>query len=95
VVVSLNGVLIVLPQIPLTRLVEGRNRAAMLSAAAPLTAGLLLSAGGGDAARLTCAVLGAVTAAGFVWLLRGRTPERTRAVAPAPINADATTGAAS
>ncbi|MFC1433474.1 MDR family MFS transporter [Streptacidiphilus sp. N1-3] len=166
-VVSLNGVLIVLLQIPLTRLVEGRNRAAMLGAAslltgcgfgltafagaawfyaltvtvwtagemlrvpagmaivaelspvhargryqgvyslawtgasfiAPLMAGLLLTAGGGDAVWLTCTVLGAVTAAGFVRLLRGRTPELVRThvatAAPVPVNADATTVAAS
>jgi MFS family permease len=139
-VVSLNGVLIVLLQIPLTRLVQGRNRAAMLCTAslltgcgfgltafagtawfyaltvtvwsagemlrvpagtalvaelspvhargryqgvyslawsgaafvAPLTAGLLLAVSGGDAVWLACTLLGAVTAVGFVWLLRGR-----------------------
>lgn len=139
-VISLNGVLIVLLQIPLTRLVEGRNRAAMLCAAAlltgcgfgltafagsawfyaltvtvwtagemlrvpagmalvaelspthsrgryqgvyslawsgaaflaPLTAGLLLAVSGGNAVWLSCALLGAVTAVGFVWLLHGR-----------------------
>ncbi|MHA6760917.1 MFS transporter [Streptacidiphilus sp. PAMC 29251] len=166
-VVSLNGVLIVLLQIPLTRLVQGRNRAAMLGAAAlltgcgfgltafagaawgyaltvtvwtagemlrvpagtaivaelspahargryqgvyslawsgasflaPLTAGLLLTAGGGDAVWISCTVLGAITAAGFVRLLRGRTPGQVRtlraAVPTVPLNADATTGAAS
>ena len=165
-VVSLNGVLIVLLQIPLTRLVEGRSRAAMLSAAAlltgcgfgltafagaawfyaltvtvwsagemlrvpagmaivaelspvhargryqgvyslswtgasfmaPLTAGLLLTAGGGDAVWITCTLLGGVTAAGFVWLLRGRTPERAAVplrVGPVAVNADAAAGVAS
>ncbi|MFC1420099.1 MDR family MFS transporter [Streptacidiphilus cavernicola] len=164
-VVSLNGVLIVLLQIPLTRLVQGRNRAAMLCAAslltgcgfgltafagaawfyaltvtvwtagemlrvpagmaivaelspvhargryqgvyslawtgasfvAPLTAGLLLTAGGGDAVWTTCTLLGAVTAAGFVWLLRGRTPEPDPVPLPArvPENADAPAVAAS
>jgi MFS family permease len=162
-VISLNGVLIVLLQIPLTRLCEGRNRAAMLCAAslltgcgfgltafagaawfyaltvtvwtagemlrvpagmaivaelspahargryqgvyslawtgasfvAPLTAGLLLTAGGGDAVWVTCTLLGAVTAAGFVWLLRGRTPERVGTPLPVPRNVDATAGVAS
>lgn len=147
-VVSINGVLIVLLQIPLTRLVEGRNRALMLSAAAlltgcgfgltafagaawfyaltvlvwtagemlrvpagmaivadlspvhargryqgvyslawtgasfmaPLTAGLLLTAGGGNAVWLCCTLLGAVTAAGYVWLLQGRDTSRPAAV---------------
>ena len=145
-VVSLNGVLIVLLQIPVTRFAEGRNRTAMLTVAAlltgcgfgltafagaawfyaltvtvwtagemlsvpansalvaelspvhargryqgvyslawngaaflaPMTAGYLLTASGGDAVWLSCTVLGALAAAGYVWLLRGRIPERAR-----------------
>ncbi|MEZ0094629.1 MDR family MFS transporter [Streptacidiphilus sp. EB129] len=139
-VVALNGLLIVLLQIPLTRAVEGRSRALMLAIAAlltgcgfgltafagsawfyaltvavwtggemlrapagmalvvelspvhargryqgvyslawsgasflaPLTAGFLLTAWGGSAVWLSCTLLGAVAAVGYVWLLRGR-----------------------
>lgn len=139
-VVSLNGVLIVLLQIPITRIIQGRSRALMLSTAAvltgcgfgltafagsawfyaltvtvwtagemlrvppgmaivaelspvhargryqgvyslawsgasflaPLTAGFLLAASGADSVWLSCTLLGAVAAAGYVWLLRGR-----------------------
>lgn len=139
-VVSLNGVLIVLLQIPITRIIQGRSRALMLSVAAvltgcgfgltafagsawfyaltvtvwtagemlrvppgmaivaelspvhargryqgvyslawsgasflaPLTAGFLLAASGAGAVWLSCTLLGAVAAAGYVWLLRGR-----------------------
>ncbi|TDU04854.1 putative MFS family arabinose efflux permease [Streptomyces sp. 846.5] len=139
-VVSLNGVLIVLLQIPITRIIQGRSRALMLSTAAvltgcgfgltafagaawfyaltvtvwtagemlrvppgmaivaelspvhargryqgvyslawsgasflaPLTAGFLLAAPGADAVWLSCTLLGAVAAAGYVWLLHGR-----------------------
>jgi len=145
-VVSLNGLLIVLLQIPVTRFAEGRNRTAMLTIAAlltgcgfgltafagaawfyaltvtvwtagemlsvpansalvaelspvhargryqgvyslawsgasflaPMTAGYLLTASGGDAVWLNCTVLGVLAAAGYVWLLRGRIPERAR-----------------
>ena len=144
-VVSLNGVLIVLLQIPITRIIQGRSRALMLSVAAvltgcgfgltafagsawfyaltvtvwtagemlrvppgmaivaelspvhargryqgvyslawsgasflaPLTAGFLLAASGADAVWLSCTVLGAVAAAGYVWLLRGRDTSST------------------
>jgi MFS family permease len=153
-VVGLNGLLIVLLQIPLTRLVEGRSRAAMLCLASlltgcgfgltafacaawfyaltvavwtagemlrtpagvslvaelspvhargryqgvyslawsaasflgPLTAGFLLTAAGGDAVWLTCTLLGAVTAAGYVRLLRGREKAAARARAGASDN---------
>jgi len=139
-VVSLNGLLIVLLQIPVTRFAEGRNRTLMLSVAAlltgcgfgltafagaawfyaltvtvwtagemlsvpanmalvaelspvhargryqgvyslawsgasflaPMTAGYLLTVSGGDAVWLTCALLGVVSATGYVWLLRER-----------------------
>jgi MFS family permease len=139
-VVSLNGVLIVLLQIPITRLIQGRSRALMLSTAAlltgcgfgltafaggawfyaltvtvwtagemlrvppgmalvaelspvhargryqgvyslawsgasflaPLTAGFLLASSGAGAVWLSCTLLGAAAAAGYVWLLRGR-----------------------
>lgn len=142
-VVSLNGVLIVLLQIPVTRFAAGRNRTAMLTVAAlltgcgfgltafagaawfyaltvavwtagemlsvpansalvaelspvhargryqgvyslawsgasflaPMTAGYLLTASGGDAVWLSCTALGVLAAAGYVWLLRGRIPE--------------------
>ena len=150
-VVSLNGLLIVLLQIPVTRFVAGRNRALMLAVAAlctgfgfgltafaggawfyaltvaiwsagemlsvpanmalvaelspthargryqgvyslawsgasflaPMTAGFLLAASGGDAVWLCCAVLGAVAATGYVWLLRER-PAAERPVAERP-----------
>jgi len=139
-VVSLNGMLIVLLQIPITRIVEGRSRRLMLMVAAlctgcgfgltafagtawfyaltvtvwsagemlsvpanmalvaelspvhargryqgvyslawsgasflaPMTAGFLLTASGGDAVWLCCTVLGAVAAVGYLWLLRER-----------------------
>jgi len=144
-VVSLNGLLIVLLQIPLTRIVEGRSRIVMLAVAslltgcgfgltafagsawfyaltvtiwtageilftpasmslvaelspvhargrhqgvyslawsgaafiAPMTAGFLLTVGGplrhnGDAVWLSCTLLGAVAAVGYVRLLRRR-----------------------
>jgi len=149
-VVSLNGLLIVLLQIPITRIVAGRNRALMLAIAAlctgfgfgltafastawfyaltvtvwtagemlsvpanmalvaelspthargryqgvyslawsgasflaPMTAGFLLAASGGDAVWLCCTVLGAVAAIGYVWLLRER-PAAARPREPA------------
>ncbi|MEV4557143.1 MFS transporter [Kitasatospora sp. NPDC049285] len=52
-VASLNGVLIVLLQLPLTRLMEGRNRTALLAASALLTGwGFGLTALAGDSAAL-------------------------------------------
>lgn len=151
-VVSLNGLLIVLLQIPITRFVEGRNRALMLSVAAlctgcgfgltafagsawfyaltvtvwtagemlsvpanmalvaelspvhargryqgvyslawsgasflaPMTAGFLLTAAGGDAVWLCCTLLGVVAAAGYVWLLRERPRSRRAPVTARP-----------
>jgi MFS family permease len=162
-VVSLNGVLIVLLQIPVTRAVEGRNRALMLTAAAlltgcgfgltafagaawfyaltvvvwtagemlgvpanmamvaelspvhargryqgvyslawsaasflaPMTAGFLLTESGGDAVWLTCTLLGAVAAGGYVWLLRGPARRHYEQLPGGPRNADAPAGSCS
>ncbi|WP_225448466.1 MFS transporter [Streptacidiphilus sp. P02-A3a] len=161
-VVALNGLLIVLLQIPVTRFVQGRNRALMLSVAAlctgcgfgltafagsawfyaltvtvwtagemlsvpanmalvaelspvhargryqgvyslawsgasflaPMTAGFLLTASGGDAVWLCCTLLGLVAAAGYVRLLRERPQPRLVPLAARPAvaaagNADA------
>ena len=160
-VVSLNGVLIVLLQIPITRIIQGRSRALMLSVAAvltgcgfgltafagsawfyaltvtvwtagemlrvppgmaivaelspvhsrgryqgvyslawsgasflaPLTAGFLMAASGAGAVWLSCTLLGAVAAAGYVWLLRGRDtgPAPTVVVAGGPAVTSAAT----
>ncbi|MFC1403998.1 MULTISPECIES: MFS transporter [Streptacidiphilus] len=160
-VVSLNGVLIVLLQIPITRIIQGRSRALMLSVAAmltgcgfgltafaggawfyaltvtvwtagemlrvppgmaivaelspvhargryqgvyslawsgasflaPLLAGFLLASSGAGAVWLSCTLLGAVAAAGYVWLLRGRDtgPAPTVVVAEGPAVTSAAT----
>lgn len=160
-VVSLNGVLIVLLQIPITRIIQGRSRALMLSVAAvltgcgfgltafaggawfyaltvtvwtagemlrvppgmaivaelspvhargryqgvyslawsgasflaPLSAGFLLASSGAGAVWLSCTLLGAVAAAGYVWLLRGRDtgPAPTVVVAEGPAVTSAAT----
>ena len=160
-VVSLNGLLIVLLQIPITRMVEGRNRALMLTVAAlltgggfgltafagtawfyaltvtvwtagemlsvpanmamvaelspvhargryqgvyslawsaasflaPMAAGFLLTASGGDAVWLCCTLLGVVAAGGYLWLLRAQARRQSRSRSVTPVAAGASAGA--
>lgn len=156
-VISLNGVLIVLAQIPLTRISERRGRLGVLVVAAlldgigfwltgfaaalwfyaltvvvwtagemlrtpanmglvaelspthgrgryqgvyslawqgasflaPLTAGVMLTGLGAESVWTACLALGAVSAAGYVWMLRGRPEARPTAERAAAAAADA------